>query len=145
SIALFGAVKKSFQTPKPERLIQRIIYIGSNEGEIVLDFFAGSGTASAVAHKMNRRWVSIEQMDYAETITVERLNKVIGRKARKAGKLLEEIEYDTGGVSKSVNWKGGGNFIYCDLLKYNENFTERIQAAKIEDELVEIWREIAKN
>jgi adenine-specific DNA-methyltransferase len=144
SIALFGNVN-SFQTPKPERLIQRIIQIGSNEGDIVLDFFAGSGTASAVAHKMNRRWIAIEQLDYAETVTVERLNKVIGRKARQAGKLLEEIEYDIGGVSKSLNWKGGGSFIYSELMKYNETFIGRIQATKTSTELIETWKDISKN
>lgn len=61
-----------FTTPKPERLINRIIHLGSNETDIVLDFFAGSGTTAAVAHKMNRKFITIEQMDYVNTVTVER-------------------------------------------------------------------------
>ena len=119
-----------FDTPKPERLLQRIIHIGSNEGDIVLDFSLGSGTTAAVAHKMGRQYIGIEQMDYIETIPVERLKKVI------AG--------EQGGISKAVNWKGGGNFIYCELMKYNEAFMERIQAARSSEELLQIWRKMAE-
>lgn len=119
-----------FGTPKPERLLQRIIHIGSVKGDIVLDFSLGSGTTAAVAHKMGRQYIGIEQMDYIESIPVERLKKVI------AG--------EQGGISKSVNWQGGGDFIYCELMKYNEAFMERIQAAKSSDELVQIWRAMAE-
>jgi adenine-specific DNA-methyltransferase len=119
-----------FGTPKPERLLQRIIHIGSTEGEIVLDFSLGSGTTAAVAHKMGRQYIGIEQMDYIQTIPIERLKKVI------AG--------EQGGVSKAVNWQGGGDFIYCELMKYNEAYMDRIQAAKTSKELLKIWREMAE-
>ena len=95
------ADRKVFSNPKPEELLQRIIQIGSNEGDIVLDFFAGSGTTPAVAHKMNRRWIAVEQMDYIEDITKERLKKVING--------------EQGGISKDVSWQGGGEFIYFDF------------------------------
>jgi len=144
SIALFGDMEP-FSTPKPERLLQRIIHIGSNEGDIVLDFFAGSATTTAVAHKMNRQWITIEQMDYVETITVERLKKVIGKKVKKDSKMFDELEYDTDGISKSVNWCGGGDFIYYELMKYNEAFMDKIQVAKTSEELVDIWKDIAEN
>jgi len=144
SIGLFG-VAGSFLTPKPERLLQRIIQISTNEGEIILDFFAGSATTAAVAHKMDRQWITVEQMDYVDNITVERLKKVIGKKGKKNGELFEELEYDTGGISKSVNWQGGGDFIYCELMKYNEAFMDKIQAAKTSGELVKIWKDIAEN
>ena len=121
----------NFSTPKPERLLQRIIHIGSNEGDIILDFFAGSATTAAVAHKMNRQWITVEQMDYAENIPVERLKKGI------AG--------EQGGISKSVNWKGGGDFIYGELMPYNQTFIDKIQATQSSEELVALWRAIAEN
>ena len=121
----------NFSTPKPERLLQRIVHIGSDEGDIVLDFFAGSATTAAVAHKMNRQWITIEQMDYVETITIERLKKVI------AG--------EQGGISKSVNWQGGGDFIYCELMPYNQAYIDKIQATQSSEELVVLWHDIAEN
>ena len=87
---------------KPEALLERIISASTKEGDLVLDFFAGSGTTAAVAHKMGRRWIAIEQMDYVETITRVRLEKVL------AG--------EQGGVSKNHNWKGGGGFKYIELI-----------------------------
>ena len=130
--SFFGAAydEKMFPTPKPERLMNRIIHIASQPGDIVLDFFIGSGTTAAVAHKMARQFIGIEQMDYIETIPVERLKKVI------AG--------EQGGISKSVKWQGGGDFIYCELMKYNEAFMERIRAAQSSKELMKIWREMAE-
>jgi adenine-specific DNA-methyltransferase len=122
---------EEFLTPKPEKLLQRILQIGSNEGDIVLDFVAGSATTGAVSLKMNRQFILSEQMDYSESITLERIKKVI------AG--------DQGGISKSVNWQGGGDFVYCELMKYNEAFMERIQAAKSSEELMQIWCEMAEN
>jgi len=121
---------EEFSTPKPERLLQRILQIGSTEGDLVLDFVAGSATTGAVSLKMNRQFILSEQMDYSESITLERIKKVI------AG--------EQGGISKSVNWQGDGDFIYCELMKYNQAFMERIQAAKSSDELVQIWREMAE-
>ncbi|MFZ5515592.1 MAG: DNA methyltransferase [Candidatus Zhuqueibacterota bacterium] len=109
---------------------QQRVRISTIENDLVLDFCTGSGSTTAVAHKMGRQYIGIEQMDYIETIPVERLKKVI------AG--------EQGGISKSVNWQGGGDFIYGELMKYNEAFMERIQAAKSSEELLQIWREMAE-
>ena len=98
--------------------------LSTKPDDIILDFYAGAGTTAAVAHKMNRQWITVEQMDYVGDITVEWLKKVIGKKAENEDKLLEEIEYDTGGISKTVNWQGGGDFIYCELnrLFYGKSY-----------------------
>lgn len=90
-----------FSTPKPERLIQRILHIATNPGDLVLDSFLGSGTTSAVAHKMGRRWIGIEMGDHALTHCKSRMDKVI------AG--------EQGGISKSVEWQGGGGYRFCSL------------------------------
>jgi len=127
-VDLFG--RKVFAYPKNELLLQRIIEYTTKEGDIVLDFHLGSGTTAAVAHKMGRQYIGIEQMDYIKTIPVERLKKV--------------IVGEQGGVSKSINWQGGGDFIYCELMKYNEAFMERIEAAKTSKELIKIWKEMAE-
>lgn len=121
-------IDNSFTTPKPERLIQRILTLATNEGDIVLDNFLGSGTTAAVAHKMGRQYIGVEQMDYIETVTVERLKKV--------------IDGEQGGISKAVNWKGGGSFIYCELAKLNQNFVEEIQAARDFETIWEIKNEM---
>ena len=91
-----------FATPKPERLIQRIITLASNEGDLVLDSFLGSGTTAAVAHKMGRKWIGIELGEHCHTHCIPRLQKVADGT-------------DQGGISKSVNWKGGGGFRYYYL------------------------------
>jgi len=127
-VELFG--RKAFSYPKNELLIQRIIEYTTKENDIVLDFHLGSGTTAAVAHKMSRQYIGIEQMDYIETIPVERLKKAVAGVAN--------------GISESVGWQGGGDFIYCELMKYNEAFMERIQAAKTSKELLKIWREMAE-
>ena len=142
-VELFGS--KVFAYPKPELLIQRIIEYTTKEGDIVLDFHLGSGTTCAVAHKTGRQYIGIEQMNYVETITLERLKKVIGKRIKAENKLPEEIEYDAGGISESVDWKGGGGFIYCELMQYNGAYMDKIQAAQSSKELVEIWRDIAEN
>ena len=90
-----------FSTPKPERLIQRILHIATNPGDLVLDSFLGSGTTAAVAHKMGRHYIGIEIGEHAVTHCVPRLNKVI------AG--------EQGGISKSVGWQGGGGFRFYRL------------------------------
>lgn len=141
-VAMFG--RKAFSYPKNELLLQRIIEYTTNEGDIVLDFHLGSGTTAAVAHKMGRQYIGVEQMDYIETIPIERIKKVIGEKVKSDGKMFEELEYDTGGISKSVNWQGGGDFIYCELMKYNEAYMGKIQSAKLSEELVELWKDIAE-
>jgi adenine-specific DNA-methyltransferase len=100
-IKLFGDLV--FATPKPEKLLKRIIELATNEGNLVVDFFLGSGTTAAVAHKMKRQYIGIDQMDYTEKVAVNRLKKVI------AG--------EQGGVSAVLNWKGGGSFKYMELVK----------------------------
>ncbi len=142
-VELFG--EKVFSYPKNEKLIERIIEYTTEEGDTVLDFHIGSGTTAAVAHKMNRHWIAVEQMDYVETITMERLKKVVGKKVKAEGKLIEEIDYDTGGISKSVNYQGGGDFIYCELMPYNQAFMDKIQASQSSEVLVSLWRDIAEN
>jgi len=119
---------KNFKGQKPESLIERIIRTSTNENDIVLDYHLGSGTTCAVAHKMGRQYIGIEQMDYIETIAVERLKKVI------AG--------DQSGISKSVNWQGGGEFVYFELKKYNQTFIEQIEVAKDTETLLQIWEQM---
>ncbi|QDH14198.1 site-specific DNA-methyltransferase [Formicincola oecophyllae] len=104
-----------FAYSKPESIVAFFIKAITNPGDIVLDYHLGSGTTAAVAHKMGRRWIGIEQMDYIENITKERLKKVI------AG--------EQGGVSEALKWHGGGTFVYFELKKYNQEFLERIMAA----------------
>ena len=123
---LFG--KKVFSTPKPEKLLEIIIEMATNENDIVLDFHLGSGTTAAVAHKMNRKYIGIEQMDYIETVTVERLKKV--------------MEGEQGGISKDVNWQGGGSFVYAELMEYNQYFITKIQEATTKEQILEIWNEM---
>lgn len=113
---------------KPEALLQRIIEISTNENDIVMDFFAGSGTTLAVAHKMKRKWIGIEQMDYIETITKERLKKV--------------IEGEQGGISKAVNWQDGGSFVYAELMPLNAVYKEKIQNLNDEKELDGIYQDL---
>ena len=126
-LSLFGSVN-AFDTPKPEGLIEKIIQIGSNPNDIVLDFFAGSGTTAAVAQKMGRQFIVTEQMDYVDTVTIERLKKV--------------IEGEQGGISEQVNWKGGGSFVYAELAQDNAGYIDSIQVAKKSKALIKIWDEI---
>ena len=98
--AIFGG-NNSFDTPKPERLIERIIHIASNPGDLVLDSFLGSGTTAAVAHKMGRRWIGVELGDHCYTHCKPRLDKV--------------IDGEQGGISKAVNWHGGGGYKFYEL------------------------------
>jgi adenine-specific DNA-methyltransferase len=135
--------EKLFATPKPEALLQRIIEIATQEGDLVLDYHLGSGTTCAVAHKMGRQYIGIEQMDYIEDIAVKRMQKVIGKTVKKDGELLERVDFDNGGISKSVDWQGGGEFIYFELDKYNQAFIEKIAKVneknilKLYDDIIE--------
>ena len=101
---LFPEMNKNtwFSTPKPERLIERVLTLATNEGDLVLDSFLGSGTTAAVAHKMNRRYIGIEMGDHAYTHCKVRLDKVIDGS-------------DQGGISKAVNWQGGGAYKFYEL------------------------------
>lgn len=103
--------KDVFATPKPERLIERILTLGSNPGDLVLDSFLGSGTTAAVAHKMGRRWIGIELGEHCDTHCVPRLKKVIDGE-------------DAGGITKSANWRGGGGFRYYNLAPSLVKFDE---------------------
>jgi len=91
-----------FATPKPERLIQRILTLATNPGDLVLDSFLGSGTTAAVAHKMGRRWIGVELGDHCYTHCKVRLDKVIDGE-------------DPGGITKAVGWKGGGGYRFYEL------------------------------
>ena len=113
----------NFSTQKPEKLLMRIFESCTNEGDLVLDFHLGSGTTAAVAHKMNRQYIGIEQMDYIENTTVDRLKKVI------AG--------EQGGISKDVNWHGGGEFVYCELKNDAEEFKNNVIESNSTEELIE--------
>jgi len=115
----------NFNTPKPEKLLQRIIRIGSNENDLVLDFFMGSATTQAVAMKMNRGFIGIEQMNYINTVSVPRLQKV--------------IEGEQGGISKAVNWQGGGSFVYAELFPKNMGYLQDVIHAKDLAELKSVY------
>ena len=114
--ALFGA-DNAFDTPKPERLIKRILQIATNPGDLVLDSFLGSGTTAAVTHKMGRRWIGIEMGDHARTHCQPRLKKV--------------VDGEQGGISEAVGWKGGGGFRFYKLgvpvFDQNGHIDERIR------------------
>lgn len=97
---LFGK-ENAFPTPKPERLIERILTIATNKGELVLDSFLGSGTTAAVAHKMNRRYIGIELYDHCYTLCLPRLKAI--------------VDGEQGGISRSVSWQGGGGFKFYEL------------------------------
>lgn len=113
---------------KPEQLLRRILDMASQKNDIVLDYHAGSGTTCAVAHKMDRQYIGIEQLDYEENDSVVRLKNVING--------------DQSGISKSVNWRGGGDFVYFELAKWNEEAKEKISKAKSLIELEKLFDEI---
>ena len=113
---------------KPEDLVAYLMKIFTDEQDIVLDAFAGSGTTATVALKMNRQFITIEQMDYAETITKTRLRGV-----------LSGAEND---ILPDEDYAGGGSFIYCELSKLNQKYADRIQAATDDNTLVQVWVEM---
>ena len=110
-----------FSTPKPEKLLQRIIHLATNEDEIVLDFFMISATTQAVAMKMKRQFIGIEQMDYIQDVSIARLKKV--------------IKGEQGGISKDVGWNGGGSFVYAELFELNHRYTSRIHDAQSDQDI----------
>ena len=117
---------KVFSFPKPEALLKTIIEIGSDINDLVLDYHMGSATTQAVAMKMNRRFIGIEQIDYVNTVSVPRLQKVI------AG--------EQGGISRDVNWQGGGSFVYAELMPKNMGYLQDLISAKTFDEMHEIYK-----
>jgi adenine-specific DNA-methyltransferase len=106
-------------------MIHRIIEISTDKNDIILDYHLGTGTTCVVAQKMGRQYIGIEQMDYIEDIAVERMKKV--------------LEGEQGGISKSVEWKSGGDFVYMEIKKYNRDFIDKIKKAD-RKELKEIFK-----
>lgn len=129
AIAEEGGVKLS-NGKKPEKILYRLIKMITNEGDVVLDYHLGSGTTAAVAHKMKRQFIGIEQLDYGENDSVIRLKNV--------------IKGDDTGISpyEDVNWQGGGSFVYLELKKYNQTFIEQIEEAKDSKALLKIWEQM---
>ena len=113
---------------KSEKLLERIIKAHTEEGDLVLDLFGGTGTTAAAAHKLKRRYIVCEQLDRHVDIMVRRLKKV--------------IEGDQSGISKKNGWKGGGSFVYCGLARLNQNYVDAIETAETEEELSGIYEEI---
>ena len=116
---------------KPEKLLRRVIEISTNEGELVLDFFAGSGTTAAVSHKLKRRWIAVEQLDYIDSLPKKRFLNVIGD--------------DTSGISKAVKWQGGGSFVYAELATSNSAFADRIVSAVDKETLKHLYADMRVN
>lgn len=113
---------------KPEALIARIIDMATQKGDIVLDFQLGSGTTAAVAMKMGRRFIGVEQMDYIQAISTERL--------------LNVVNGEQSGISKRFNWQGGGSFVYCELATANQRFIDEINMANSDADLAIIWMDM---
>jgi len=115
---------------KPEVLLKRLIEMITEKNDIVLDFHLGTGTTVSSAHKLNRQYIGIEQMNYVQTFTCRRLQNVING--------------DSTGISKSVNWQGGGSFVYLELAKNNQNAIEQIQHCKSYEELTSFFDEMCE-
>jgi len=131
AIAEEGGVKLS-NGKKPEKILYRLIKMMTNEGDVVLDYHLGSGTTAAVAHKMKRQFIGIEQLEYGENDSVIRLKNVING--------------DDTGISpyEDVKWQGGGSFVYLELKKYNQSFIEQVEKAKDTSALLIIWEDMKK-
>lgn len=127
-----AAERVNFSTQKPEALLERIILSSTKENDIVLDFFAGSGTTGVVAHKLNRRYILCEQIDTQIVVQLERLIKVVSGN-------------DNGTLALSLNWQGGGSFVYCELAKLNRNYVEQIQKSQNDEELSAVWYNILQS
>lgn len=116
---------------KPEKLLKRIIEMFSKPNDLVLDFFAGSGSTAAVALKLNRNFITVDQMNYINNITVKRIVNVING--------------DTTGISKTINWQGGGSFIYAELMEKNQGYLKDLQDAENVDELMNVYSRMKQN
>jgi adenine-specific DNA-methyltransferase len=115
---------------KPEELLKFLIELFSEEGDLILDYHLGSGTTAATCHKLNRRYIGLEQIQNQIDLSITRLNNV--------------IKGDDTGISKfeDVNWKGGGEFVYLELKKYNQTFIEQIESSKDKRDVLKIWEEM---
>jgi adenine-specific DNA-methyltransferase len=120
-----------FASQKREVLLERIIKASCPEGGIVLDYHLGSGTTAATAHKLNRQYIGIEQMDYVNEVVLKRLNGV--------------IKGDLEGISKDVNWQGGGSFVYCELAELASKYSDRIEQSQRTEELITILDELKES
>jgi adenine-specific DNA-methyltransferase len=120
---------EEFDYPKPEEFLKLIIESSTKENDLIIDFFGGSGTTCAVAHKINRQYIMIEQMYYIHNMPETRMKEV--------------IKGEQGGISKSVNWQGGGEFIYLELDKYNQKFIDDLSVANKEN-IMNIYDEICQ-
>lgn len=126
---LFG--EELFSNPKPEGLMERIIQLSTLEGDIILDYHLGSGTTCAVAHKMKRRYIGIEQMNYIKEVPIKRLQMIV-------------LGKDNGGISKEVNWSGGGSFVYTELAENSQKIIARLQT-KNDKNCIELWNNLKNN
>ena len=124
--SLFG--RDEFDYAKPENLIKSILEVATNENDIVMDFFSGSGTTAAVAHKMGRQYIVCEQINHQVGLNIQRLKEV--------------IEGEQGGISQEVEWQGGGSFVYMELKRYNQAFIDEIEVAETTDALLAIWEKM---
>lgn len=115
-----------FSTQKPEALLRRIIQSATNEGDVVLDFFAGSGTTGIVAHKLHRKYIMCEQINDQVSIQVKRAYRVV-------------LGNDPGNLAMELNWQGGGSFVYCELAKLNQNFVDEIEKATTDEDLTKLY------
>lgn len=120
-----------FSNPKPEGLLKKLIEMTTKEGDLVLDFFMGSATTPAVAMKMGRQFIGIEQMNYINDVSVPRLQKVING--------------EQGGISKEIDWNGGGSFVYAELASLNERYVKDIQQASNEAQLEKVLSTMKEN
>lgn len=116
----------NFSYSKPESVVAYFVRAVTKENDWVMDFFVGSGTTAAVALKMKRRFIAVDQMDYIGTETLKRLQNA--------------IEGEQGGISQAVKWQGGGSFVYCELAKTNQQFVDEIETATNHETLLEIWQ-----
>ncbi|MBQ9821921.1 MAG: site-specific DNA-methyltransferase [Muribaculaceae bacterium] len=126
-IAKEGGVKLK-NGKKPEKLIKQIIELSTEQNEIVLDYFLGCGTTAAVAHKMGRQYIGIEQLYYGKNDATVRLTNV--------------VKGDQTGISTAVHWQGGGDFVYVELKRFNKKFIEDIEAATTTEQLLSIWEQM---
>jgi len=104
--------------------------MSADPGDIVMDYHLGSGTTAAVSHKLGFQYIGVEQLDYGNNDSTVRLQNVISG--------------DQSGISKIIGWQGGGDFVFCELMKYNEVFIDKIKDATTSKDLVKIWKEIAE-
>ncbi|MFH2146012.1 MAG: site-specific DNA-methyltransferase [Candidatus Omnitrophota bacterium] len=128
-IAKEGRVKLK-NGKKPEKLIKQLIELATEEGDLVLDYHLGSGTTASVAHKMKRQYIGIEQLNYGDNDSFVRLKNV--------------VDGDGSGISKAVNWQGGGSFIYAELMEWNEKYMQDIKDADTSRNLLNIYEKMKK-